>query len=128
MAGVLLSEMREVTREFVKNGGFESDIIVTDKNGTVETIKGIATLHSIMFSPETGLPVTARNAHITIGNDFETINVFNDSKNPTTPNFKGFRFSFIDAFGNSWSFKTEDPKTTYTFGVFTIQLGEVKNA
>lgn len=128
MDGVLLQEMRKTTQDFVRNGGFESDITITDKAGNTETIKGIATLHSVMFSPETGLPVTARNAHISIANDFEIINVFNDSKNPAVPNFLGFNFSFVDAFGNSWNFKAEDPKTTYTFGIFTIQLGDVKNA
>ena len=69
MAGSLLNRIRLDSKKYIKQGGFEEDIIMTNVNGdaSVETT-GFVSKHWNNFDSD-GLPINSKNAHICIDED-----------------------------------------------------------
>jgi len=117
--------MRTDAGNIVTEGGFETDITVTNLSGTSAIVKGLATLHSIVFNQETGLPVNGRNAHVTLKLDsLSAFDIYSNSKKPNSISMSGWGVSFQYKDGKVWRFKCEDVKPSYTFDVVVIQLGD----
>jgi hypothetical protein len=66
MAGNILQAARKDSKKYVNEGGFESDIILTNptSNISIETT-GWAAKHHINFDTD-GAPINAKNAHICV--------------------------------------------------------------
>ena len=126
--GALLNQMRGELIFNVAQGGFETEIIVTDKSAKTETVKGVATLHSLTFDPEQGVPMTGTNAHCCISTD-ELINagfnLYTDTKHPKTINMKDWIIYFDDNDGITHKFRVKDARPSKTTGVIVIFLADL---
>lgn len=66
MAGGLLDAARADARAYVKEGGFEEDITLTNPSNSITVnITGLATKHHMNFDTD-GTVINAKNAHITV--------------------------------------------------------------
>ncbi len=127
MTGELLTELRDTAREVIESEGFEAALTVTDKSSNTATVNGIATMHHTSIDAQTGLPVSGRQAHaiITIAALVEAgLSVFTDTLKPDLPVLRGFKVSFVDAFGKSQSFVVTDARPSATLGAVTCALGD----
>lgn len=127
MTGELMTELRDTAREIIESEGFETALTITDKSGNSAVVNGIATMHHTSVDPQTGLPVSARQAHavITIAALTESgLSVFTDTLKPKLPVLKGFKVGFTDAFGKVHSFVIDDARPSATFGAVTCNMGD----
>jgi hypothetical protein len=123
MNGALLDQMRTDAGNIVEQGGFETEITITNLSGLSAIVKGLASLHSIMFNLETGLPVNGRNAHVTLNlSSLSAFDIYSNSKKPNSISMSGWGVSFKFTDGKVWKFKATDVKPSYTFDVVVIQL------
>lgn len=126
MNGALHDLMRKDAQVLISKGGFEVPIIFTDLEGNTETVSGHATLHSTVFNEE-GLPAVGKNGHVTVCiSDFETLNVYGNSKEPSELAMANWGVSFTYIDGKTWKFKAEENKPSYTFDIVTIELGDAE--
>lgn len=122
--GALLDQMRQDNLAIITTD-FATTITLTDTNDKTASVQGIATLHNTSYSPETGAPVNALNAHVCIAfNTLKDLDLYKDPRNPENIVLKGCKVSFIDAAGKNRVFKCADVRPDYTFGHVTILLTE----
>lgn len=115
--------MRTDAGNIVTSGGFETDISITNPANKTVIVKGLASLHSLVFNLETGLPSNGRNAHITLKlGSLSEFDIYSNSKKPNSISMSGWGVSFKFMDGKVWTFKATDVKPSYTFDVAVIQL------
>lgn len=69
MVGALLESVRKDVKKYILEGGFESDIKITNPSGNISLdTTGWASKHHINFDTD-GAPINAKNAHICLDED-----------------------------------------------------------
>lgn len=124
MNGDLLNQMRNDVKNIISQGGFQTDIVLTDLSGNTQTLQGLASLHHTSFNSETGEIVNARNAHITVAVSDLTLNYYTDSKHTDTINLTDWIAEFKDTNGKNWKFKCLDVRPDYGMNAIVIYLGD----
>ncbi len=107
----------------VTEGNLSDDIIFTDKGGNSVTVRGFVSKHNMSIDPSNGLPVNARNAHVSVSEKSLT------EKGYTVRNIKGR----VDLKGHKVSFVLDNKTHTFlidsvmpsdTFQVLVCTLGD----
>lgn len=127
MSGGLLTSMRNDAANLVTAGGFETDIVVTDKNSKTATVQGLITANNSKFDVNTGLTVNARQAHCLLATAALVaagLDVYCDAKDPDKAALKGWKVSFPDAHGKTRDYVVSDARPSETIGLISCFLGD----
>jgi len=107
---------------------FSVEISFTNPDGDENvSVKGFSSKHHFSISPDTGLPVNSKNAHISVVESvlkdagYTTRNADNEIA------LKNHLVSFADASGSTYSFLIDDAMPSETFGLIVCTLGKYIN-
>ena len=123
MAGSLLQDARIQAKNYITEGGFESDINITTPDGAISLdITGWATKHHINFDTD-GAQINAKNAHICISEQ-----VLADAGYPVRVNeeifLKNHRIIVKDSSGVSKNYIIKENLPNETLGLIVCILGD----
>lgn len=128
--GALLNIARQQHKFFLDQGGFQTDLTITSKDGgTTVTVFATVTLHNTQFDPDSGLSVNAKQGHCFF--NIQTLEdlgftVFGSTKNPEKVYLKGATVEFVDGNGKTQKMICDDVRPSETFGSVSIIFGEYK--
>ena len=130
MAGALLDIMRADNKFILDQGGFQTDLTITSKDGlTTIVVFATVTLHHTQIDPDTGLYANVKNGHFVLNTEtLEELGfpVFASTKRPNDPYLKDARVEFLDASGKLQKMICNDVRPSNTFGCISVLLGEYK--
>lgn len=117
--GQILVAARDLVKQILTSGGFETDITVT--NGTItKSIKGLAPVIHYQFDTQ-GQPINSKKASVTI-----YAQTLKDAGYPITVNdtlsLLGHRITFIDSTGVSKTYRVKQDYFDNTLGHVTLML------
>jgi len=126
--GALLNMARADNKFILDQGGFQTDLTITNaKNTFTTTIYASVTLHHTQLDPDTGLFVNAKNGHFVLNTQtLEELGfpVFSSTQRPEDPYLKDAVVDFVDASGKDHKMKCIDVRPSQTFGCVSVILGE----
>lgn len=123
MAGSLLQDAKIQSKNYITNGGFESDITITTPDDAMSlNTTGFATKHHINFDTD-GAPINAKNAHICISEQ-----VLSDAGYPVRVNeevyLAGHRVTVKDSSGIAKNYVIKENFPNETLGLIVCILGD----
>jgi len=118
--GQLLQEARNLVKQVVNSGGFETDL--TFKTGIItKAIKGLAPVHHLQFDTN-GQPVDSKKASVTIVLK-DLVDIGYPITNTDTVNLKDHLVTFIDSTGTSKTYVVKQNHFDNSLGIIILLLG-----
>lgn len=104
-------------------GGFSAEITFTNPTATkTVVVKGLISKHNLSINPETGLPVSTKNVHISVAESVLIAAGYTTRVNSEI-SLKFHKVSFTDASGSSFAFLIDDVMPSETLGLIVCILG-----
>ncbi len=119
---VTLSQMRRDLRGHLE-ASMSVDLTITPPAGSSVTISGYGTSHHMSYDPNTGRPVSSKNAHCsffekTLTDAGYTVRVSDEV------NLIGHKVSYIDSAGIERNYRINESYPDETLGLIVCILGE----
>jgi hypothetical protein len=123
MSGALLNAAKKDTKLYVKEGGFQEDILLSTPSGdvTIQTT-GLAAKHHINFDTD-GTSVNAKNAHICIDEEALQLAAY-PVRVDEEINLLNHRVTFKDSSGINKKYIVKENFPDETLGLIVCVLGD----
>ena len=119
MLSVARREIMEITQ-----GEFSVNITITNKTALKKVVKGLATKHNLIFNPENGLPINAKNTHVSISETVLAQAGFSVRNANLEVDLKGWKIEYADSSGASKAYRINDAMPDETLGLIVCTLGD----
>ena len=122
--GEILDLARQNAREFINDGGFETELTITPTGVAPVVIKGTTSVHSQAFDSD-GLPVIGKNSHCTFSElDLNDAGVTTrDAKDDL--NMRDWKVSFTDQIG-TYNCKFSELMPDRGLGIIVVKLNQIQ--
>lgn len=111
-------------------GEFTAEITFTQPSGgggtSPVTVRGFVSKHNLTIDPETGNPINAKNAHISVQESVLTDAGY-VTRSGNEISLYQHQVEWTDASGISFKFLIDDVMPSETFGLLVLMLGELKD-
>jgi hypothetical protein len=122
--GKLLQQARIDARKMATAGGFEDDIILKTKDGSIElAVKGLTTSHTQQYDTE-GNPVNSKSEHITVSELDLIEGEFPYKSTKGSPNLNGCKVVKKDNTGETKNHVIKETMPNKTTGLIVCILGD----
>ncbi len=126
MSGKILDLAKRDSKHFIKSGGFQETITLTNVLGTQSiSLTGFATKHHINFDSY-GLPINSKNAHVTIDENYLTNNGYVCRNSKGEISLQKHRVSFPDSSNVIKNYIVKENFPDETLGLIVLILGDYK--
>lgn len=124
MSGDLFQLSKRDAKFFVNSGGFQEDITISTPTGDKTLlITGFASKHHLNFDSD-GLPVSSKNAHVTIDEKLLTDNGYPVRNANQEVFLKKHIVSFKDSSGVEKSYQVKEERADETLGLIYLTLSD----
>lgn len=126
MSGKILELARRDAKNYVKSGGFEETISLSNPDGSASiSLTGFATKHHINFDSD-GLPINSKNAHVTIDENYLLDNDYPVRNSKGEVSLMKHRISVPDSTGVVRNYVVKENFPDETLGLIVLILGDFK--